>query len=49
MGLAYSPTLMVDFMVNVGRYAIHGSYGIGGETYPRFNIRLQAPEQRFGA
>ena len=26
MGMVYLPTWMVDFMVNVGKYIIHGSY-----------------------
>ena len=25
--MIYLPTWMVDFMVNVGKYTIHGSYG----------------------
>ena len=28
MGLVYLPTWMVGFMLNVGKYAIHGSYGV---------------------
>ena len=30
MGLVYLPTWMVDFMVNVGKYTIHGSSGLEG-------------------
>ena len=40
MGLVYSPTFGCFFMVNVGKYTIHGSYGILKQTCSNIVLAL---------
>ena len=42
--MVFLPTWMLDFMVNVGKYAIHGSYG---SWYQLATIKASFPSSFF--